>query len=323
MNRSPVSTAIVPATSTVALPWIERFFEEAPKVILGKDHQLRSALCCLLAQGHLLIEDIPGVGKTTMVKLLAQLLGLSASRIQFTNDLLPADILGTSIFDAKTTEFHFHPGPIFAQVVIADELNRATPKTQSACLQAMEERQVSLDGKTYSLPQPFFLIATQNPKEQAGTYPLPESQMDRFLMRIELGYPDRAAEHELLRGGRRDLHIGDLKPICSVGELLSAQKAVESVHASDAVIDYVQDLMANSRSHSPDHRGVSPRAGLALIQAARAWAFMHGRSMVLPEDVQAIAIPVMAHRMERGEPWSRSSGSDAVREILEQVKVDA
>ncbi|MEO0337172.1 MAG: AAA family ATPase, partial [Pseudomonadota bacterium] len=248
---------------------VQKFLEIGSKVILGKRDQLELALCTVLARGHLLIEDIPGVGKTTLVKLIGKALGLQESRIQFTNDMLPADILGASIYDESQKKFTFHKGPLFGQIVIADELNRATPKTQSACLQAMEERFVSVDGAQHELPSPFFMIATQNPREQIGTYMLPESQTDRFLMKIEMGYPDRDSEKELLRGESRQKVLNSLQPVLTPDEVIKIQDKVEAIHVSDAVIDYVQDILKESRSHKAQY-GLSPRSGLALVKAGKA-----------------------------------------------------
>jgi MoxR-like ATPase len=273
---------------------ITAFVENAQKIIYGKDQELKLALASLLARGHLLIEDIPGMGKTTFVMCLAKLLGLKMNRIQFTNDLLPADILGTNIYDPKTTSFHFHPGPIFAEIVLGDELNRASPKSQSAFLQAMEERRVTIDGKNFDLPKPFFIIATQNPQTQVGTYPLPESQLDRFMMRLVLGYPDALSEKRILTDGDPRPRIESLTPIMSHDDLFEIQNQVDRVHVSEALIQYVQDLLKFSRSRGT---GLSPRAGLILIQAAKAWAFINGRQLVLPEDIQEIAPAVMSHRL--------------------------
>lgn len=269
----------------------------ADEVILGKQHAIQQAVACLLARGHLLIEDLPGVGKTTLAHLLARLFGLQFQRIQFTSDLLPADIIGATIYDRNAGSFHFHPGPVFAQLVLADEVNRATPKTQSALLEAMEERQVTVEGDTRPLPEPFFVVATQNPGSQIGTFPLPESQLDRFLMRIQLGYPDRAAEHELLRGvDRRDI-LRDMQPMMAQEDLLALQRQVDHVHVADAVVDYVQALMDYTRSSEQFHSGLSPRAGLALLRAARAWALLEGRDAVLPEDIQQVFVSVSCHRL--------------------------
>ncbi|MFN2308726.1 MAG: AAA family ATPase [Gammaproteobacteria bacterium] len=280
---------------------LEPVVRQASRIILGKEHQIRLALACLLARGHLLIEDLPGVGKTTLAHVLAVGLGLDYQRIQFTSDLLPADILGVSIFERGSGSFQFHPGPVFAQLILADEINRATPKSQSALLEAMEERQVTLEGQTRKLPEPFFVIATQNPSEQIGTFPLPESQLDRFLMRIELGYPDAAAERELLSGRDRRELLADLQPTLTPADLQAVQQTVEAVHASPALLDYVQALLALSRQSERFVAGLSPRAGLALLRAARAWACLDGRSHVLPEDVQVVLPAVVGHRLRPRE----------------------
>ena len=267
------------------------------QIVLGKEYQARLALTCLLARGHLLIEDLPGVGKTTLAHVLAKVLGLQFQRIQFTADLLPADILGVSIYQTDTKNFVFHPGPVFSQLVLADEINRTTPKTQSALLEAMEERQVTADGATHKLPQPFFVIATQNPHHLIGTFPLPESQLDRFLMRIEMGYPDRAAERALLKGRDRRELVESLQPVISADKLASLQQLAARVHAADPLLDYVQNLLDATRRAGEFAEGLSPRAGLSLVAAARAWALLTGRDMVLPEDVQAVAPSVIGHRL--------------------------
>jgi MoxR-like ATPase len=286
------------------------------RVILGKDAQIRLCLACLLARGHLLIEDIPGVGKTTLAHALAKTLGLSFQRVQFTSDLLPADVLGVSIFDRETGKFRFQRGPIFAQLVLADEINRASPKAQSALLEAMEERQVTLDGQTMPLPEPFFVIATQNPQEQVGTFPLPESQLDRFLMRVHLGYPAAAAERELLSGvDRRDL-VNALGTVVSVEVLRKLQQSVLEVHVAPALLDYVQALVAHTRSAADLSRGLSPRAAIGLLRAARAWALVAGRNTVIPEYVQAVFAAVVEHRVGQ-----RDSGPAAIGRLLEAVPV--
>ena len=294
----PAETHAVPVTDRLAAALVE-----LGRIVVGKDTPLRLALACLLARGHLLIEDIPGVGKSTLAQALAGALGLHYTRIQFTSDLLPADVLGVSIFDPASHAFRFHAGPIFHSVVLADEINRAPPKTQSALLEAMEERQVSIDGQTRPLPEPFFVIATQNPAEQIGAYPLPESQLDRFLMAIELGYPDAAAERDLLISGDRRSRIPSLAPCADGMTLLAWQKEAADVHVAPALLDYVQALLAASRGSGGAglppglHRGLSPRAGLLLVAAARAWALLAGRPMVLPEDVQAVFPSVAGHRL--------------------------
>jgi MoxR-like ATPase len=265
-------------------------------VILGKPEQVRLSLACVLARGHLLVEDVPGVGKTTLVKTLARVLGLETKRVQFTNDLLPADILGTAIFDNTTHSFKFHPGPVFTHVLIADELNRGTPRTQSAFLQAMEERRISLDGLTRDLPNPFFVVATQNPREQIGTYPLPESQLDRFLMRIHMGFPAPQFELELLKGNRK--HDDEIPVKLNQEQVLAIQTTCEKIHCSDLVVKYVQRILVQSRNVRSEFPGLSPRSGLALLSVARAWAYLDGRDFVLPEDVQATGPWVINHRMK-------------------------
>ena len=284
---------------------IDRVIEAAGRIILGKETQVRLALACLLGRGHLLIEDLPGVGKTTLAHVLARSLGMHFQRIQFTSDMLPADIIGVSIYERDTGGFSFHPGPIFAQVILADEVNRATPKTQSALLEAMEEHQVTADGETRKLPEPFFVIATQNPSEQVGTFPLPESQLDRFMMRIELGYPDREAERALLSGtDRRDL-LATLDPCMTPAELVELQAGVEKIHVAPALLDYVQAIVEHTR-RSPDYiAGLSPRAALALVRCSRAWALLEGRDKVIPEDVQAILPGVAAHRLHPAHDSAR------------------
>jgi MoxR-like ATPase len=296
---------------------IEQLLEAANQIILGKDHQLRLAICCLLARGHLLIEDMPGVGKTTLAHALAKLLGMQYQRIQFTSDLLPADIIGSSIFDAENHQFKFHPGPIFKQMILADEINRATPKAQSALLEAMEERQVSVEGYTYTLPEPFFVIATQNPSQQLGTYPLPESQLDRFLMRIELGYPNHAAERELLTGKKRNVLINDLEVKITPQQLNEIQQSVNEVHASSALLDYLQAILDFTRSSSDYPFGLSPRAGLALLTAAKAWAFIEQRDAAIPEDIQAVLASVAGHRLKP----EQTDSQHIVSPILSKVSI--
>ena len=284
MLASPMlATAPAPLSSSSAA--LARVVAAASEVILGKKHQIRLALACFLARGHLLIEDLPGVGKTTLAHVLARLLGLAFHRIQFTADMLPADIIGVSIYDRGASAFKFHPGPIFANLILADEVNRATPKTQSALLEAMEEHQVTAEGETRALPEPFFVIATQNPSHQVGTFPLPESQLDRFQMRIALGYPDRDAERVLLTGtDRRDL-LATLEPSMTPAELTELQAGVQKIHVAPALLDYVQAIVEHTR-RSPDYvTGLSPRAALAIVHSARAWALLEGRDKVIPEDV--------------------------------------
>lgn len=291
-------------------PPANRLLDAASSIILGKRDELKLALTCLIARGHLLIEDVPGVGKTTLAHTLARLTGMQFQRIQFTSDLLPADIVGVSIFDRETSAFRFHPGPIFAQLILADEVNRATPKTQSALLEAMEEHQVTTDGQTYTLPDPFFVIATQNPTTQIGTFPLPESQLDRFLMRIRLGYPDAEAERALLMGEDRRTLLERIEAVVSAGDLATLQQDVRQVTVSERLVEYVQALLTASRQDGELSGGLSPRAGLGLLSAARAWALMDGRDHVLPEDVQAVFPPVTGHRLHMagdGRPASAAS----------------
>ncbi|MDH3646184.1 MAG: MoxR family ATPase [Gammaproteobacteria bacterium] len=290
-------------------------------VILGKEEQIRLCVACLLARGHLLIEDIPGVGKTTLAHALAHTLGLSYHRIQFTSDLLPADILGVSIYEREGGEFRFHPGPVFSQLVLADEINRATPKTQSALLEAMEENQVTADGQTHALPVPFFVVATQNPAYQIGTFPLPESQLDRFLMRIELGYPGPAVEKELLTGrDRRDI-VADLNPSISIETLVALQKQVSSIHVSEALVQYLQQIVAFTRESAAFASGLSPRAAIVLLRGAQAWALMAGHRGVLPEDIQAVTTAVIAHRLRPRDETAPQTASEIGQFVLESVSI--
>lgn len=292
-------------------------------VIVGKELQIRQSLTCLMAGGHLLIEDAPGVGKTTLAHAIAQSLGLPFRRLQFTSDLLPSDVIGVSVYDRSTNQFVFHPGPIFSEVLLADEINRASPKTQSALLEAMEENQVSVDGMARPLPQPFFVIATQNPLHQVGTFPLPESQLDRFLMCISLGYPDRAAERALLAGeSRRDM-LKTLRPVAKPADLVSAQLAVKAVFASGALLDYLQALLAHTRTSGRFAEGLSPRAGLALLQAARAWAWFDGRDHVIPEDIQNVLPAVAGHRLHavQREGGRVLHGRELVAQLIQAVPV--
>ena len=294
--------------------------EQVNRLVLGKPQEVRLAFTTLLAGGHLLIEDLPGLGKTTLARAMAASLGLDFQRMQFTSDLLPSDIIGVSIFDQTAREFRFHPGPVFTQLLLADEINRAPPRTQSALLEAMAEHQVTVDGTCHTLPQPFFVVATQNPVDLAGTFPLPDSQMDRFLLRIKLGYPDAAAEREMLAGeDRRDL-IAQSMPRLSGDDVIALRAAVERLHASPALVGYVQALMQESRRHPGVQVGLSPRAGLGLLRGARAYALLDGRDHVLPEDVQALFSQVAAHRLV---PESESEGRDALAaSILRAVAVD-
>jgi MoxR-like ATPase len=300
---------------------LERVIQQAGRVILGKEQQIRLALACLLARGHLLIEDLPGVGKTTLAHVIARSLGLNFHRIQFTSDMLPADILGVSVYERDSGSFKFHPGPIFSQLILADEVNRATPKTQSALLEAMEEHQVTAEGETRRLPEPFFVIATQNPSHQVGTFPLPESQLDRFQMRIELGYPDREAERALLQGAeRRDL-IATLDPCLAPAELVELQQMVKRVHVSPALFDYIQALVEHTRRSPEFVNGLSPRAALALTACARAWALIQGRDHVLPEDVQAVLPGVATHRLHPVMNGVKRTTSDIAVGLIEAVPI--
>ncbi len=293
---------------------MDKVLASAEQVILGKNQQLRLALACMMAKGHLLIEDQPGMGKTTLAHVLARVMGLEFQRVQFTSDLLPSDILGASIYDKDNGKFTFHPGPIFAQLVLADEVNRATPKCQSALLEAMEEQQVTVEGNTYDLPKPFFVIATQNPLHQIGTFPLPESQLDRFLMRLTMGYPDKQAERELLSGRDRREIAATLAAALKPQQLLAVQAQVAQVHVSDALLDYLQALLDFSRQSAEFSVGLSPRGGLALLRAAQAWALLHGRVHVLPEDLQMVLPAVAGHRLQgRGEASGQGPDSLAAR----------
>jgi MoxR-like ATPase len=294
---------------------------QAEKIIVGKPLQVRLALACLLARGHLLIEDLPGVGKTTLAHVLARTLGLQFQRIQFTSDLLPADILGVSVYQRDSGQFKFHPGPIFAQMVLADEINRATPKAQSALLEAMEEQQVTIEGITRALPTPFFVIATQNPAYQVGTFPLPESQLDRFLMRIEMGYPDEQAERGLLSGVDRREIVAGLQAQLESSELLHLQKRVREVFVSPALLDYIQAILRYTRNEPRYTHGLSPRAGLALLSAARAWSLLDGRESVIPEDVQAILPGVISHRLQAAGEHDKHVRTNMLRELIEAVAI--
>ena len=292
----------------------EQLLARLDRVILGKPHELRLALCCLLAQGHLLIEDLPGMGKTTLAHALATLLGLSYQRVQFTSDLLPADLLGLSIFDAQANAFSFHPGPLFSQVLLADEINRGSPRTQSALLEAMAERQISIDGVTRPLPAPFFVIATQNPQDQAGTFPLPESQLDRFMMRIELGYPSKEAELQMLLSPEHE----PLTPLLDCSQLKAMQHAVTEVQAAPPFLDYLLALVQESRQSDLIPNPLSPRASRALLAAAKAWAFLDNRNYLLPDDLQAVFPSVAEHRMRSG-PTRAGSQQSLSRKLLTSV----
>jgi MoxR-like ATPase len=295
-----------------------RLIETVGQVLLGKDRQVRLALACLLAKGHLLIEDLPGMGKTTLAQCLAAVLGLKYDRVQFTSDLLPSDILGVSIFDKALNAFTFHPGPVFTQVLLADEINRTTPKTQSSLLEAMEEGQVTIDGETRALPQPFFVIATQNPIHQSGTFPLPESQLDRFLMRITLGYPSAASERLLLKGEDPRANLKKIQPLITIPQLLELQRQVNAVKASDAVIEYLQRLVERTRRDSYFSYGLSPRGSMAWLRAAKAWALIHGRVFLIPEDLQTVMGPVVGHRVH-----GREKMDDLLDHLLTSVDVMA
>lgn len=315
MNTSPQELLI-----THTYKEIDAIIAAANRIILGKESAIRLALACLFARGHLLIEDLPGVGKTTLSHVLASTLGLGFQRIQFTSDLLPADILGVSVYSRETGAFSFHPGPIFTQVILADEINRATPRTQSALLEAMEEQQVTIEGETRPLPEPFFVIATQNPSHQVGTFPLPESQLDRFMMRIELGYPDNKAERELLMGTDRRELLKHIKPVIKPERLNEIQHLAEKIHASSAILDYLQDLLEYSRRSNEFQNGLSPRAGLAVLHCAKAWALMEGHAEILPEDVQAILPSVIGHRLHSLQGLN-TSNRDLASQLIKQVPI--
>jgi MoxR-like ATPase len=319
--------AITPSLSSTTTPdedttaAVDRLVVALNGVLLGKERQVRLAVACLFARGHLLIEDLPGMGKTLLSHALARALGLRFNRVQFTSDLLPGDILGVSVFDRELGEFKFVAGPVFAQVVLADEINRATPKTQSALLEAMEEQQVTVEGETRKLPEPFFVIATQNPATQSGTFVLPESQLDRFLMRIELGYPDPAAERELLRSGDRRRELDDLQPVMTLAQLASIQSAADAIRVADPVVDYVQRLVHFSRSDPDFAYGLSPRGALAILRAARAWALLHHRSHVVPDDIQVVLPAVVEHRVRSAADHAGHGGSSLARKLLTDVDV--
>jgi MoxR-like ATPase len=321
--KSPLSATqidlvshVVPAVAGTDL--LQRLTAQIEAVVVGAPHAVRLALACLIARGHLLIEDLPGVGKTTLAQTLATTLGLRFQRVQFTSDLLPADILGVSVYNTQTGIFTFHPGPIFSSVLLADEINRAPPKTQSALLEAMEERQVTAEGETRPLPDPFFVIATQNPTEQAGVFPLPESQLDRFLLRVSLGFPDARAERELLTGGDRRSLLAQMSAVIAPARLRELQNEAQRAHVSPALLDYVQALLAATRTKAAP--GLSPRAGLMLLAAARAWSLLAGRAYVLPEDLQAVFVPAAAHRLTHSRLGARG-GEEIALEILRTVPV--
>lgn len=306
----------MPSSSTNLSVPVHQVLEAIDGVILGKKREIKLAMCCLLAEGHLLIEDLPGMGKTTLSHAFAHVLGLDYQRVQFTSDLLPADILGVSIFDRESSTFKFHQGPIFTQLLLADEINRSTPKCQSALLEAMEERQVSIEGQTRLLPNPFFVIATQNPVSQAGTFPLPESQLDRFLMRICLGYPDERSERLLLEGTDRRTIVDDLPRVIEIELLKSWQVQVKNIKAASTVLDYIQKIIAFTRQESGYAYGLSPRAALALLKAAKSWAFIEGRDFVVHDDIQSVLSSVVDHRLS-----DVAAGRIPSQEILEKVPV--
>ena len=316
---APVSSS-VPDRPAALAKLLAGVIAETGRFVLGKEPQIRLALCSLLAEGHLLIEDIPGIGKTTLAKALAGVLGLDFRRIQCTSDMLPGDILGVSVFEQQSASFTFHPGPIFTRILLADEINRTTPKTQSALLEAMEERQVSLEGATRPLPAPFFVIATQNPLEQAGTYPLPESQLNRFLFRLTLGYPDREAERQLLSGDSEP--VADITPLLDADRVLQLQLRARGVHLSAHLVGYVQDLLEVSRLSGRFAFGLSPRAGLALLRAARAWAVLAGRDWVLPEDVQQVLPHVAGHRLRHADTLAEVDAAELAA-VFQAVPVPA
>lgn len=299
---------------------VQPLLDALNRIIVGKPNELKLSLACLLARGHLLIEDLPGVGKTTLAHALARVMDLSFQRVQFTSDLLPADVIGVSIFRRDTSKFEFHKGPIFSQLLLADEINRATPKAQSALLEAMEERQVTADGSTYALPSPFFVVATRNPTQQIGTFPLPESQLDRFLMQITLGYPGPAEERQLLANVDRRELVDELPPLMSVETLLNLQHAVGKVHLSEPLLDYVQALIAYTRDSGEFTEGLSPRGAIALVRAAQAWAMMSGHDGVYPEDVQAVLPSVAAHRLEPAQ-GRESDPAGVGQTVLDAVAV--
>ena len=301
--------------------YVELFLKSAQTSILGKDEELKLALCCFLSGGHLLIEDVPGVGKTTFAKTMAKLLNLSFSRIQFTNDLLPSDLLGLQIYDNVEAKFKLIPGPIFNQFILADELNRGTPKTQSALLEAMEEHQVTLDGKTLFLPKPFFVLATQNPRSQIGTHHLPESQLDRFMMKIKIGYPDSIFEKKLIASDQHLDDFNNLQPIFNSISLAEIQSEIKQVAVSEKLIDYVLSLIENSRT-LPKYQSLSPRAGRDIIKASKTWAFISDRNYVLPDDVQSVLAAVVSHRLNLNQGQAIEMDYELTRQLILQTHVD-
>jgi MoxR-like ATPase len=309
------------AARSAALARIDEAVTALNGIILGKAVQIRLCVACLLARGHLLIEDIPGVGKTTLAHALARILGLSYQRIQFTSDLLPADITGVSVYDRERNDFRFHPGPVFSQLVLADEINRATPKTQSALLEAMEEGQVTADGHSHALPEPFFVVATQNPTYQIGTFPLPESQLDRFLMRIRLGFPGPAVERELLQGADRRSLLRRTQPVVTPELIMRLQEDVTAVYTSDALLDYVQAIIRHTRERPEYEAGLSPRAALSMLRAAQAWALLHHREAVLPEDDQSVLTALVGHRLRSRQAADHEEADRIGEELLAAVPV--
>lgn len=318
-HLAEVSDAVLPNPVAPDAAVLNAVLDALDGIILGKRRTLRLALTCFLAGGHLLIEDVPGVGKTTLAQALARVLGLDFRRIQFTSDMMPADIIGASIFQRSSESFRFEPGPLFAQMVLADEINRASPKTQSALLEAMQEEQVTIDGVSHALPSPFFVIGTRNPVEQIGTFALPESQLDRFLMQIRMGYPDPRDERDLLLGRDRREVIAEQEPLLEPGALVRLRAAVRDVHVADPLLDYLQSLLQASRDSRAFVTGLSPRSGIALLAAARAWAFLAGRRVVYPDDVQAVLPAVVAHRLQ---PLAAAAmGQDPAELLLESVAI--
>jgi MoxR-like ATPase len=306
---------------TISKTKLDAIIASIGSVLIGKEHEIRIALACLLAKGHLLIEDLPGMGKTTLVNAMAKVLGLEFNRIQFTSDLLPADIVGVSVYERSESAFRFHPGPVFCQLLLADEINRTTPKTQSALLEAMSECQVTVEGQTRDLPNPFFVIATQNPIQFSGTFPLPESQLDRFLMRLSLGYPDLVSEKMILTGGDPRARLSELEPLISIGELLALQNDVDEISVAEPVVDYLQRLIQFTRTSEIFEYGLSPRAALAIVQAAKAISLLDGRAFVIPEDIQAVFPAVADHRLQ-GAGRGHDSGSRVlIDKVLDSVDV--
>lgn len=320
MQRS-TSLESLPGSRSAQRAVIDQARQSLGTIILGKDEQISLALACLLARGHLLIEDLPGLGKTMLAQALARVLGLSFKRIQFTSDLLPADIVGVSIFRQESGEFEFQPGPVFSQLILADEVNRATPKAQSALLEAMEEHQVSVDGSTRELPTPFFVVATQNPGDQIGTFPLPESQLDRFLMRVEIGYPDEESERELIAGADRRSMLKDVKSVTGPEALLALQQAARAVPVTDALVSYVQALVRHTRESADIEIGLSPRGAQALVAAARAHAFVENHSGVYPDDVQAVFASVAGHRLKPAGSTRFRSPAELCQHVLDSVAI--